>query len=344
MADEKTPDTSSDNADRKWRALERALDDRKTEDPLIKIKAGGQDVLHRLMQGFKGERGVHAESLLCALGALSGYACQVSALREASAAGNANQDLMISRTQDGRAFLFGDALNAPLAESKYSIWSMAAGAAQHAGCTELPDVMEIFRHVSATVGAPEFGIPRLPDGQRPAELPIAYLSALWPVVLPAADRFCDKPADLPMVFGYAIQLSFDGIERVLDPALALRIVMESAIPMSKVWFEGNAVNAGPDDAKAENVEAGSAHRAVGTQQSSTDQGTGAWTVPRIALAVALLVLAVCLLSFLGENSKRETFEMAQKELKMFEENSRANETALPQVEQQQDARKSRDDK
>src|SRR5690349_7973973 len=63
------------------------LDKLKQADPLIGAKMGGKEVLSRLLAGMKTDKGVHAESLFCALGALAGYACQAQLRAQAMALG-----------------------------------------------------------------------------------------------------------------------------------------------------------------------------------------------------------------------------------------------------------------
>jgi hypothetical protein len=48
------------------------------------------------------------------------------------------------------------------------------------------------------------------------------------------ERFCPNPEHRPVLLGLAIQSLLSQTKAVLDPCLALQVVMESAIPMSKV--------------------------------------------------------------------------------------------------------------
>jgi hypothetical protein len=204
-------------------------------DPLAKVKLGGREIFHRTTQGLKNERGVHIESLLACLGALAGYACQVC-VRENNArtgAPSPESGLTVASGADGRRYFFGDALNRPLAEDRYSVWSIIAGAVQQLD-KPLPDVEGIFKHVASTVGGAEFGIPRIPEGHRAGDLPINYLKAVWPQLLPIAKRFADEPAHLPMIYGLAIQHGIFAARNLIDPTLAGTIAMECAVPMSKV--------------------------------------------------------------------------------------------------------------
>lgn len=228
---------NEDQASRVSSILVQTIAEKRQEDPLIGAKMGSQEIFHRVMRGMKDEKGVHIESLLCALGALAGYACQASLRTEfvQEKGLSENQVFVIVGGTDGRPYFFGDLVNKPLAESQYSVWSLAAGAVQHLGVNPTIDLGEIFKYVSQTVGGERFGIPRIPEGHKPADLPSNFVKYLWPGLLPVAKQFCPA-SEWPILFGLAAQEAILQGKDIIDPLLALSIVMESAIPMSKVDF------------------------------------------------------------------------------------------------------------
>ncbi len=218
-------------------ALMNAVEERRKEDPLVGAKIGAKEVYRRVADVLASDgAAVYGESLLCALGALAGYACQAALRRQAVAEGReAESAFMVIATQNGERYFYGETLNQLLAESQYSVWSVAAGAAQHAGCAELPDIGGIFKHVSEDVGGENFGVPRLPAAHQPRRLPADYLRMLWPAVQPVAELFCRTIEEWPLLFGLAIQEAVYAAEPMgIEPQLALTIVMESAVPMSKI--------------------------------------------------------------------------------------------------------------
>ncbi len=216
-------------------ALMKTIEEMRTTDPLVGAKLGAKEVNQRLIDAMKNAKGVHVETLFCALGALAGYACQASLRAQALEKGLSETAVFIVMgTPNGKKYFYGEQLNQMLAESKYSVWSLAAGAAQHNGCSSLPDISEIFNHTTQTVGDVEFGIPRIPDGHQPGDKPINYVKVLWPNLLPIIKQFCHKPAEWPILLGLAVQEIMDMSKGVIAPDLAIKIVMESAIPMSKI--------------------------------------------------------------------------------------------------------------
>ena len=100
----------------------------------------------------------------------------------------------------------------------------------------LPDMGEILSHVGAHASArARFGVPRLPAAHMPHMLPRAALAAALAArcsrSLHASGR---APADWPYDLAVAAQWQMlTGRDRLALP-LAARIVMEAAIPMSKV--------------------------------------------------------------------------------------------------------------
>jgi hypothetical protein len=205
-------------------------------DPLVGLKFGAKDIYHRLSVAIKDAKGVHIETMLTILGGLAGFACQMSIREELIRIGGASEEgvFVIIVGADGRRYFSGDRLNKPLAESQYSIWSLAAGAAQKSGCQALPDFREIFKHVASTMGGDKFGIPRIPDNHRVNEPPINWVKSIWPKIFPVVMQFCEKPSEWPMLFGLTIQDAILKTKDIIDPAIAVSIVMECAIPMSKV--------------------------------------------------------------------------------------------------------------
>lgn len=216
-------------------ALMRALEEKRKSDPLAGAKLGARELVQRLLQGMGNERGVHAESLLCTLGALAGDACQVSLRSEALSRGDsANAAFHVVLDAQGRRYFFGDALNQRLIEGHHSVWNVATSGLRKAGLQALPDLTPVFSHVAASVGTPAFGISRWLQGHQAGEPPIRYVKTLWPTVMPLLRQFTPAPAEWPLLFGFALQEALRLSREVLPPELALQIVMESAVPMSKV--------------------------------------------------------------------------------------------------------------
>lgn len=199
------------------------------------LKIGANEVLQRLLDAMHDGRGLHTEALLVALGALAGYACQMSLREEYIASGRAGERnlFVVVQTGNGRPLFYGEKLNRPLADGEYSVWSLAAAGAKAAGLEILPNLGEYYRHVIDRAGSASFGISFLPAGHE-VPPPIQFVTTLWPVMPPLLEMYCERPSHWPIMLGCALQEAIAMSRGVLDPLLALSIVMESAIAMSKI--------------------------------------------------------------------------------------------------------------
>lgn len=205
------------------------------DDPLVGAKVGSDELTHRLLTVMKDGRGVHLESLLCALGAIAGYACQASVRADAVAKGLPETALLTTRQSgDGKTYYFGDQLNRSLADSPCSVWAIASAAMRQARSSRRPDLTEIFKHSATAAGSAAFGKPRVPPENAAHDSPLNYVRTLWPTLQPLIAKFCPNPEHWPILIGLSIQQAISSNESALDPDLALQLVMEAAIPMSSV--------------------------------------------------------------------------------------------------------------
>ncbi len=217
-----------------------ALNEKRKEDPLIGAKIGAKEVVDHLIHKMKDSKGVHIESLICALGALAGYSCQASLRKELIEMKGLTEDQVFTviTTKNGNKYYFGELVNQPLAENRLSVWSLSAGAVQRLGINKGIDLGNIFKYVTETVGSDNYGLPRIPEGHRPGDIPSDYVRYLWPVFLMTAEEYCASPSEWPILFGLAVQESIVTGKDTLDPLLALSIAMESAVPMAKADIFG----------------------------------------------------------------------------------------------------------
>lgn len=256
-----------------------------------RMNAGAEYVLYRIWATLQDSGGIHAESLLACVGALAGYACQAYARRAGARAGaqSGESALTVVTAGDGYRYVDGDALNLPLIGSPLSVWALVRRSVEKLGAP-LPDIDSISAHVRATLGTSEFGVPRVPDAHRPHLLPMAYLTQLWPQILPIAQRFCRRPAQLPILFGIALQRAVEHTAMTLKPTLGASIAMECALAMSKAALPATlsdlfeAPPAAPDIAlKSRRVTRPSLPHSAGTRMRS---------VKLVATIMSLAVVAI----------------------------------------------------
>jgi hypothetical protein len=190
-----------------------------------------------LMRELKDNRGIHCETILTVAGALTGYAAQQALWEGMVKPGKLaiTEAFKVVEAPSGETFFFGDTLNGILASMEPknpSIWKIVAGGTLAAGGEHLPEIGNLFRHCEATAGTSQFGLPRLPDDHLPGMLPRAALDRFWPgarLLLALAD-----PLSWPLHMAHAAQKLMLAMKGSIAPDLAVRIVMEAAVPMSRV--------------------------------------------------------------------------------------------------------------
>jgi hypothetical protein len=190
-----------------------------------------------LMRELKDQRGIHCETLLTVIGALAGYAAQQALWEGMVKPGKLAiaQAFKVMETPSGATYFFGDTLDSLLVslEPKHvSVWKIVAGGVLAAGGEHLPNVNELLRHSATTAGTSAFGLPRLPDDHLPSILPRAALERFWP----DARMFLalSEPLQWPLLLAHAAQKLMLAMKGSIAPDLAVKIVMEAAVPMSRV--------------------------------------------------------------------------------------------------------------
>jgi hypothetical protein len=198
-------------------------------------------VIELLIKTYKDDRGVHAETALTAIGALAGYAAQEAIWEGVVLPGKLPRDkaFTVVSAKGGQTYYFGDFLNMILSSTdpqQLSIWKLVAGGAVSAGAAsaDLPKLDAIFANAAGIVGGTGFGVPRLPADHQPHELPRQALLRLWPQVRVLLLEAELRPLHWPLELGLAAQKLIHLLKGMLDPNLAAKIVMEAAIPMSKL--------------------------------------------------------------------------------------------------------------
>jgi hypothetical protein len=216
------------------------------DDPAcIACNLAAGNLANNLASWVEREGRVHAETYVAASGAIAGYAAQQSLSAQDSSA-----PLQVVTTSSGEKYLFGDPLNDMFfarteAETTGRVWPRAAGTAMSLGVplSRLPGTDDMFSHVSQSLGGPLEGRPSTGPAHQPI-VPVRQLLALcWPNVarLFKADfdevhrGFGPVPPDWwCAVAASATSRPITDVKDVLDPVIALTILMESAIYASKL--------------------------------------------------------------------------------------------------------------
>lgn len=198
---------------------------------LQKLSLGANEIYQKIYCALKNPDGsIHPQSLLCCAGSLAGYACQYGIRQKYVAENGFDQEkiFIIVKSKDGEKFYFGDMLNEPVATAKYSVWALVGGVLHKLG-SEMPDLNEIFRHVSMVCGSSDFG--RVRNCQT-GETMTEYVKMLWKPVLSAAEKY-GSAQEVHIILGIVLQKIIMACSQSLPAKACAQIAMESAVSMSK---------------------------------------------------------------------------------------------------------------
>ena len=197
---------------------------------------------------------VHCETLLTAIGALTGFAAQHAALLRGAdvtrKAGFVPQgSIAVSDPRNGQQFLIGNWINLhlyPEEGNKLSLFSFVAGAALQAGVAEkdLPNCVEIATHVAKVAGTPDLDVMRVPNKNQPRVKPTELLKALWPRVtgllqLPSP-WVRDNPEPplsqlhWPIILSMVAANFIVATKDTLSPVVGSMLVMQAAVVAAKL--------------------------------------------------------------------------------------------------------------
>jgi hypothetical protein len=201
------------------------------------------NLANNLASWVEHEGRVHAETYVATSGAIAGYAAQATLKAKDPSA-----PLQTVTTSSGADYLFGDALNDMLfantaVEAGGRVWPRAVAAAMKAGLSRIPNVDDMFQHVAKSLGGPLEGRPSTGADHQPLVPARQLLVLYWPGVMRLFSAAFDDvhrrfgpvpPASWQAVTAYAVSRPILDVKDVLDPAIALTILMESAIYASKL--------------------------------------------------------------------------------------------------------------
>jgi hypothetical protein len=183
---------------------------------------------------------IHSETVLADIGALAGFAAQISIRKGVIEPQGLDPNSVLAEivTKNDEKYYFSELLNWILFENldapPYSIWAYVRDAVPEQNRALLPDVAEIVGRAARTIGTARFGVPRLPPEHMPHTLPRAALHAHWRAVQRELEGSSRDPSEWPYDLACAAQWQMLTSRDRLALPLAATIVMEAAIPMSKV--------------------------------------------------------------------------------------------------------------
>ncbi|HEY2071691.1 MAG TPA: hypothetical protein VGG48_19180 [Rhizomicrobium sp.] len=199
--------------------------------------AAATEIFKRLLTAYDDKGTTDVAGLLCAAGALGGFASQQAVWKACIEPDKRNPGdfLVRATTKSGETLYFGEPINLFLQATSsgvYSFYSFVAGAVPDQ--SKLPDLIEIFRHVAATAGKPEFWTIRVQGPLGGFPKPKALLDTHWPWVQEVLIRHGNPATEWPVILGFVAHRAIKGGANATTAPLFARVVMETAILASKI--------------------------------------------------------------------------------------------------------------
>lgn len=202
-------------------------------------RAISKEIIEVLLAELKDERGVHVETALTALGAVTGFSAQMGIREGLVKSGKISEQnaFVVVTTKDGGTYYFGDLLNQNITEPKNgndSVFGIVSARAQKLGAKNITDIKAIFRRSADVLGSDKFAVPDVSAEHLPHMTAQFLLWKYWNPIRQILVLHSKDPLKWPL---YLAQTSADMMEMgkdALDPAISSQLIMDAVIPMSKI--------------------------------------------------------------------------------------------------------------
>jgi len=219
-----------------------AIERQESSDPLIRARITSKDITGFTLELVKDERGVRVESALGVLASLAGASCSFAMLDlvEQGTLAMAAPEVAIATLKSGDRAMFGDYINRKLVEGEtvggqtLSLWHLVGGMAHHLGHDPKIDWNELMSRIVEEVGKPDFGNVRVPEKNRPGDLPQNFVRRFFPIYLPILTRYGLPNNQYWLAFGLSVQEVLKMAKDSADPAMMARLSIECAAYATKI--------------------------------------------------------------------------------------------------------------
>jgi hypothetical protein len=261
----------------------------------------------------------HLETALSRLGVLAGHGCQFAAsegVRSGRIKLRPDGEAMYMEVgaKDGHKYYLGGLLNEFLGEARLSLWGIISTAISSTG-SPLPDITQLIKHSTETIGSAQFGFSMVEIAHQPRELALNSLKRDFGPCTRAVLGVMAKntkydPLYLGWIFGLAGRELILRNKDILSPTLAGKIFMEAALTGAKIAPERlQAKPSSSPPAPAPNPTAGPTTKTLTFSDSQPSiQSTNAVSANNIVLRAVIFCQAVVRDSNTGEQTLREKFE------------------------------------
>jgi len=210
------------------------------EQAMIQVQVLAYDFTQTLTQQMASMGPLHWPTLLGAAGALAGYSCQAGVAMMARQHGVApEQALHIQQLADGRYYSRCTLVDRLVLEDHPSLWSVLAAAAFRRGvqAQHKPNMGQLYSYVDSTLGTSSFGVLRIEPMWLPQPPPQGWPLHFWPEFNLRLQQAQLQPLHWHVVFALVAYQLMEQAAAQVPPAVALQIVMESALPASRLVLD-----------------------------------------------------------------------------------------------------------
>lgn len=217
--------------------MKSAVEKQIKEAPFEPFIATGQDVADLVLDSVE-EEGAHAlDTALCVVGALAGHAAALygAEVHGSMAEGEVMpEDYERHNGADGRVYFSGALIDEALIGGSNGFWKLVTAKVKSLSGDDLPGLAAISDHADATMGGPEFGMPRMPGGTVCLERPDVLAHHLWAEFLPILAARRDETAGFTLSLGFAAQEIIEEARGTISATDCARILMECAVPVARM--------------------------------------------------------------------------------------------------------------
>ena len=213
------------------------------EQLMIQVQVLAYDLAQAMHQQLASQGAVHWPTVLAAAGALAGYSCQASVAALARQHGLApEQALRVQQLADGRNYSRSSSVDRLLLEDHPSLWSVLSAAARQQGvrAEHQPNIGQLYSYVSSTLGTSSFGVMRIEPAWLPLQPVHNWPVRFWPECHARLQQAGVEPQHWHVVFALVAYQLMGQASGWVPAQIALQILMESALPDSRLVIEGGS--------------------------------------------------------------------------------------------------------
>ncbi len=221
------------------RRIKKYIEKESKKDPLIALKIGCVEIENKIIEMLGVMSYFRPEVLMCAVGAVAGYACHSAIREELIETGKVEESKIFVRVEgtDGNVYYYGDAPNKFLIKDPFSILATVNSAMEELGVKLPPNIDAELEYVASTIGGESFGRLKVSNANVDELMSIDLVRLLWKRLIPEFDKYCTNPVERVVLMSKIVSNVIHKNKELVQPEVAAQIILQSAIAASKIGPE-----------------------------------------------------------------------------------------------------------